>query len=57
MKISSFTNFSQTIGLKGLKFSGFNGFDGAYPGVIIRKFGEDRIKALPVALFNFFKIS
>ena len=33
-------NYSQIIGPKGLKFSGF---DGGHPGGIIKKFGEDQI--------------
>ena len=32
-------NSSQTIGTKGLKFSGL---ERGYPGMVIRKFGEDR---------------
>ena len=43
-----FAKSSQMIGPKWLKFSGF---DGSHPGVVIRKFGEDRSKTLPVGLF------
>ena len=43
-----FDNPSQTMGPKGLEFSGF---DGDYPGVITRKFGEDKSKTLPVGIF------
>ena len=42
-------NSSQMIGPKGLKISAF---DGDYPGVVARKFGEDRSKTLPVELFS-----
>ena len=49
-----FGNSSQTIGPKGLKFSGF---DGGQPGVFIRTFGEDRSKTLTVELlFQIFLI-
>ena len=41
MKISLFTNSSQKIGARGLKLSWL---DGGYPGVVIRKFGEERSK-------------
>ena len=34
---------------KGLKFSGF---DGDHPGMVMRYFGEDRSKTLPVELFS-----
>ena len=43
MKFGLFKNSSQPIGPKGLKLSGFD-------GVVIRKFGEDRSKALPLVL-------
>ena len=36
------------VGPKGLKFSGF---DGGHPVVVIRKFGGDQSKTLPVELF------
>ena len=36
------------IGLKGHKFSGF---DGGHPGVITRKFGKDWSKTMPEGLF------
>ena len=39
------------IGPKTLKLSEF---DGDHPGVVIRKFGEDRSKTLPVQQFFFF---
>ena len=49
MKIRLFDNSSQMIGPKiRLKFEGF---DGGYPGVVIRKLGEDWSKTLPVGLF------
>ena len=35
------------IGLKGLNISGFDGG----PAMVIRKFGKDRSKTLPVELF------
>ena len=47
MKIGLFDDSSQTIGPKGLKFSGF---DKGYPGVIIKKFGEDMSKTMPVGV-------
>ena len=40
-----FGNYSQVIGPKVLKFSGFPGVN---PGEIIRKFGEDRSKTIPI---------
>ena len=43
-------NYSQAIGPKGLNLSGF---DGSHPGVVIRKFGKDQSKTLPVGLFFF----
>ena len=36
------------IGSKGLQFSGF---DVGHHGVVIKKFGEDRSKSLPMGLF------
>ena len=39
------------IGPKGLKSSGI---DEGHPGEIIRKFGNDRIKNMPINLFFFF---
>ena len=42
MKVDLFANYSQMIGPKEFKFSGF---DGDHPGVVIRKFGEVRIKS------------
>ena len=44
MKIGLLSNSSETIGPKGVKFSGF---DGGHLGVVIRKFGEDQSKTLP----------
>ena len=41
-------NSSQTIAPEGLKFSRS---DGGHPGDVMRKFGEDRGKTLPVELF------
>ena len=45
MKIGLFDNSLQTIGPKALKSSGFDG------GVVIRKFGEEWSKILPMQLF------
>ena len=30
----------------------FSGFDGGHPGMVIRKFGEDQSKTLPMGLFS-----
>ena len=43
-----FTDFFQTIEPKGLKYTGFNE---GHPGLVIRKFGEDQSKTMPVGLF------
>ena len=48
MKIGYFANSSQMIGSKEFKFSVF---DEGHPGVVIRKFGKDQNKALPVGPF------
>ena len=53
VKIGLFDNSSQMIVLKGLRFSRF---DGGHPGVVIKRYGEDRSKTLLVWLF-FSKIS
>ena len=37
------------IGPEGLKYTGFNE---GHPGVVIRKFGEEQSKTLPVGLFS-----
>ena len=52
MKIRLFSNSYQTIEIKGLKCSVFDG----HSGVVIKKFVEDPSKRLPVGLL-FFKIS
>ena len=48
VNIGLFANSYQTIGPKGLKYTGFNE---GHPGVVLRKFGEDRSKTLPMRLF------
>ena len=51
MKIGLFTNSSQVIGSKRLKFQGLMGSH--WDGVVMRKFGEDQSKTMPMGLFFF----
>ena len=48
VEVGVFANYSQPIGPKGLKYTRFNE---GHPWVVIREFGVDQSKTMPVGLF------
>ena len=48
-EISLFANSSQTIGPEELKYAWFNG---GQPGMVMRNFGEEKIKTLTMGIFS-----